>query len=93
MRPLRLLAVASFAVLVTGCASQPFVFSGPNGLFVSVPLDTAATNIITGAAMVGILVAGNGYRLDDAPMRADRTVHEQDCTKPIENPGANLRCK
>lgn len=23
----------------------------------------------------------------------DRVVHEQDCSKPIENPRANLRCK
>jgi hypothetical protein len=22
-----------------------------------------------------------------------RTVHEQDCTKPLENPAANLKCK
>lgn len=26
-------------------------------------------------------------------LAADRLIHEQDCSKPIENPGANLRCK
>jgi hypothetical protein len=26
-------------------------------------------------------------------MDENRTVHEQDCTKPIENPVANLKCK
>jgi len=35
---------------------------------------------------------------EEAPRRApklteDRTVSEQDCTKPIENPMANLKCR
>jgi hypothetical protein len=27
------------------------------------------------------------------PLTADRTVSEQDCTKPIANPTANLKCR
>ena len=27
------------------------------------------------------------------PLAPDRVVHEQDCSKPIENPTANLRCR
>jgi hypothetical protein len=26
-------------------------------------------------------------------MAPDRVINEQDCSKPIENPFANLRCK
>jgi hypothetical protein len=26
-------------------------------------------------------------------MKADRAVNEQDCTRPIANPAANLKCK
>lgn len=38
---------------------------------------------------------GSGFE-DRRPIPAmapDRLVHEQDCSKPIENPLANLRCK
>jgi hypothetical protein len=35
---------------------------------------------------------GNGYYTPPARMREDRAIHYQDCTKPIENPTANLRC-
>jgi len=38
---------------------------------------------------------GSGFeeRRPIPAMAPDRLVHEQDCTKPIENPLANLRCK
>jgi len=33
------------------------------------------------------------YRESVPDMAPDRVIHEQDCSKPIENPTANLRCK
>jgi hypothetical protein len=33
------------------------------------------------------------YRESAPDMAPDRVIHEQDCSKPIENPTANLRCK
>lgn len=38
---------------------------------------------------------GSGFeeRRPIPAMAPDRLVHEQDCSKPIENPLANLRCK
>ena len=38
---------------------------------------------------------GSGFeeRRPIPAMAPDRLIHEQDCSKPIENPLANLRCK
>ncbi len=69
------------------------VVSGPAGLYASVGIGAAAANAIV-YTMFGamILYDGLGWRPPPA-MDENRTVHEQDCTRPIENPGANLRCR
>jgi hypothetical protein len=64
------------------------------GLFVgaTVGISAAAANAITAIGIGGLLIVGNGYYTPPARMREDRAIHYQDCTKPIENPTANLRC-
>jgi hypothetical protein len=65
------------------------------GLFVSTTIALSATtaNVLSGIFIVGFLAAGN----DLSPrvplkMREDRTINLQDCSKPIENWSANLKC-
>lgn len=65
------------------------------GLFVSTTIALSATtaNVLSGIFIVGFLAAGN----DISPrpplkMREDRTINLQDCSKPIENWSANLKC-
>jgi hypothetical protein len=43
----------------------------------------------------GVWLPGSGFEdtRPAPPMAPDRVINEQDCSKPIENPFANLRCK
>ncbi len=65
------------------------------GLFVSatIALSAAAANALAAVAVVGFLAAGNNIspRLP-ARMREDRAINLQDCSKPIANWSANLKC-
>ncbi len=65
---------------------------------------SSAAGALAGIALLGFVFHGyrNGYWDEDGgfgPTRTipalaeDRTIHEQDCSKPIENLTANLRCK
>ncbi len=50
------------------------------------------------AVLIGLgLAAGaiHGGERPERPPELDpaRTVREQDCTRPLEDPGANLRCR
>jgi len=64
----------------------------------------AAWGALAGIALLGFAfhgpysetwAPGSGFeeRRPIPAMAPDRLVHEQDCSKPIENPLANLRCK
>ena len=69
------------------------VISGPAGLYASVGLSAAVANAIV-YTMFGAMFLYDGLNWrPPLAMDENRTVHEQDCTKPIENPGANLKCK
>lgn len=82
-------------------AAGTSVYSG----FINVSIASASVAAaIAGIALVGFVFHGlpdnaweasHGYGLfRPAPELAeDRLVHEQDCSKPIENASANLRCK
>jgi len=65
------------------------------GLFVSatIALSATAANALAVIGVVGFLAVGNDIspRLP-AKMREDRTINLQDCTKPIANWSANLKC-
>ncbi len=101
MRCRRVQEAAGFAILLIalgGCsataggAAGSHLHSDQAGLHLSIDIGAAASNLVVGGAMLGILAAGEGY----APvpsMKADRIVNEQDCSKPIVLPTANLRCR
>jgi hypothetical protein len=65
------------------------------GLFVSatIALSATAANVLSGIFILGFLAAGNDISpLPPAKMREDRTINLQDCSKPIANWSANLKC-
>lgn len=79
-------------------ATQPSV--GPGGSFtgsgVSVrigdgPAGGSTVGAVVGAGVLGVVLGGAPAK--PAPPDASRTIHEQDCTRPVEDPTANLRCK
>lgn len=86
------------ALLATGCSArygghfgEP-IPSGQAGLHASIGISGAAADIIAGGALLGIMAAGQSYS-PTPPMKADRTINEQDCRQPIEHVTANLRCR
>jgi len=59
----------------------------------TVGISTATANAIAAVGILGFLVVANDWRLLPSPaMREDRTINLQDCTKPILNWTANLKC-
>ena len=94
---------ASNAASSFGAAAAPYPIPPPGsvkviadgGLFISatIGLSAAAANVLSGIFIVGFLAAGNDIspRLP-AKMRADRAINLQDCSKPIVNWSANLKC-
>jgi hypothetical protein len=65
------------------------------GLFVSATVGISATtaNVLAGIFILGILAAENGLSpLPPPKMREDRPINLQDCSKPIVNWSANLKC-
>jgi hypothetical protein len=64
------------------------------GLHASVTLGSTAASILAGVGIVSILAAGNGLSPIPPPkMREDREINEQDCTAPVTNTTANLKCR
>jgi hypothetical protein len=88
---------ANYATFVSTGGAQvasPSVLGAPPGLSVTIGLSETAGNIIAGAGMLAILAAGNNVSPFPPPrMKEDRTINEQDCTQPITNFSANLKCK
>jgi hypothetical protein len=59
----------------------------------TVGISAAAANAIAAIGIAGLLVVANDWRLVPPPaMREDRAINLQDCSKPIANWSANLRC-
>ena len=91
-----------FALLLAGCAAHTGVSVGP-GSSSATPGASASIGVHAGPA-VGALI-GLGFMAavirgeSDLPARAaseldpSRRIAEQDCSKPIEEPAANLRCR
>ena len=64
------------------------------GLYATFTLGATAANVMAGIGVVTLLAAGNGLSPIPPPtMREDREINEQDCTAPIVNPTANLKCR
>lgn len=94
--------VSNFGLRVgnTGVPStQPSV--GPGGSFSSGGASVSLSNQSSGAALgaaigigaLGVLFGGESGAAPGSSPDPGRVVHEQDCTRPIENPAANLRCR
>lgn len=65
------------------------------GLYVSatIGLSAATANVLSAVFIAGFLAAGNDFSArPPLKMREDRTINLQDCSKPIENWSANLKC-
>jgi len=94
---MRIVPVLLAAALSAGCASQTRVAVGEGGAG-GVRLGIGVQSGSAVGAIVAIGVLGAMYGSSDEPRRppellANRAVREQDCTKPIEDPSANLRCR
>ena len=77
-----------------GGSSGSVVVDGGLHASVSISISAAAANAIAAGALIGFLAVGNNLApLRPAPMREDRTINEQDCTQPIANGLANLKCR
>jgi len=79
-------------------ASSGTVIAVNGGLYASISLGTAAANILAAATGLAIYAAmlqesGEFHLGAYPPMREDRAINEQDCTKPIMDMHANLKCK
>jgi hypothetical protein len=101
----RPLASALAAAALAGCAGNQAAYGGgaapaggavviDGGLHASVSfsIGSTAANVLAAGAIIGFLAAAN-ERSPVAPLREDRTINEQDCTQPLANRLANLKCR
>jgi len=92
-------AAGAGAGAASAAASTGAVVAGGAGLYASIPLGTAAINIMavaTGVAIYAAMLQESGeWRpwWQYPPMLEGRAINEQDCTKPIADMQANLKCK
>jgi uncharacterized membrane protein YciS (DUF1049 family) len=85
---------AHSAGAVGGGSSGSVVSDGGLHASVTISISSTAANVIAAGALIGFLVVGNNVLpLRPALMREDRTINEQDCTQPIANGLANLKCR
>ena len=94
--------IVLLAWLLAGCHAHTGVNIGP-GSSGAAPGASASIGIRAGPALgaliglgflAGIISAQDEYAERAAPeLDPTRRVQEQDCSKPIENPAANLRCR
>ena len=84
------LAVA-LALLVAGCANTSFQLSSGGQPAASAPGNTPLGALL----LLGFIVSAEGHHeaVSPPPLDPQRRVLEQDCTKPIEDWSANLRCR
>jgi hypothetical protein len=96
----RALLIAVTLNSLPGCATYPAVYVGAGaaadgGLVVSgsAVFGAGMANALAAAGIITYLIVANDSYAPAPKMREDRTVHEQDCTKPITNWTANLKCR
>ena len=89
--------VIAFAVLAAGCASQTRISAGGGGAAgVRVGVDVhsgSALGPIIAIGALGVMSAADSEPTSPPKLLEGRRVSEQDCTRPIEDPSANLRCR
>lgn len=90
-------AAAGAGSVGSAVATTGTVVAGGTGLYVNISLGTAAANIMavaTGAAIYAAMLEESGeLQLRRYDMLEGRAINEQDCTKPITDTQANLKCK
>jgi hypothetical protein len=93
----RTFAAALAAAALAGCAGTSGHIVSDGGLYGSVTIGISATtaNVIGAVGIIGLLAAANDVTpvARPLPMLEDRTINEQDCTRPIASTTANLRCR
>ncbi len=95
-----------FTVFIAGCSHGQVQFSGGAASTTSggtaISSSSAGLNVqasgSTAAALIGLGIAGAVIYRSEASGRAPelapvRKVNEQDCTRPIEDISANLKCR
>lgn len=89
--------VIAFAVLAAGCASHTRISAGEGGpAGVRFGLDVHSSSAVGAAIAIGAIGAAYGSGSEPTkppPMLEGRKVSEQDCSKPIKDLSANLRCR
>ena len=103
---MRKFAIAMFALLASGCANHAQVSGGTGSVSFQVNSSRAALIAVGILAIVSEHEREQSYSHSNPltafdpsagravpPMDASRKVHEQDCSKPIEDWSANLRCR
>lgn len=84
-----------------GCANSAWQLStggpglppGPPPPGGSASVSTTSAGALVVLGLFGFLTSGGTPFYAAPPMDPERRVVEHDCTKPIEEPGANLRCR
>lgn len=85
---------AHSAGAVGGGSSGSVVSDGGLHASVTIPISATAANVIAAVGILGLLAVGNNVSpVRPALMQEDRTINEQDCTQPIANGLANLKCR
>jgi hypothetical protein len=97
-RALAALLALAVALALSGCANSAWRVAGPSappppvGGSASVS-GTSSLGALFALGLVGFFTAGGTPFYAMPEMNPDRRVVEQDCSKPLEDPGANLRCR
>jgi hypothetical protein len=95
------LAGALLLLALGGCANSAWQISAGGAGLPPVPPPPGASAYVTTTSagalfalgLFGFLTSGGTPFYAVPPMDPARRVLEHDCTKPIEDPGANLRCR
>ena len=84
-------------MLAAGCASHTQVSAGAgsaSGTYLGIDVQSgSAVGAIIAIGALGAMYGSDAQRTGPPALLEGRSVREQDCTKPLEDPGANLRCR
>lgn len=85
------------SMLAAGCASHTQVSAGAgsaSGTYLGIDVRSgSAVGAIIAIGALGAMVGSEGERTQLPALLEGRSVREQDCTVPLEDPSANLRCR
>lgn len=83
--------------LAAGCASHTQVAVGAgsvSGTYLGLDVQSgSAAGAIIAIGALGAMYGSGETGAKPPALLEGRTVREQDCTRPLEDPGANLRCR